>query len=342
MGSKPATRKRTVSPKRILQTSRSYIESQILLAGASLDVFGLIHGGARTAAAVARRAGADSRAMEMLLDALVAYGFLKKSHAGYANTPESETYLVPTSSLSLVDSLRISERLYSSWAQLADAVRTGHSVRRPMFVAGHEQAFVEGFARGMRAIARLVAPALVRAVDLRDARRLLDVGAGPGTLAVAFLRRYPRLEATLFDYPWTLAVAKTLVAEDGVSSRVSFVGGDFEKDALPSGFDVVLASQILHGIAEPALRSLMSRMRGALVPGGRLLIREFRLDRSRTKPAYGAAFSLNMLLGTDAGRAYTVDEYVAFARDAAFATARPLAVKGLPPEQVVIEARVPR
>ena len=78
MRPKPTNRKGRANLQRILRASRAYIEAQVLFAGASLDVFGAIHGGARSAAAVARACGPDPRATEMLLDALVALRFLKK------------------------------------------------------------------------------------------------------------------------------------------------------------------------------------------------------------------------------------------------------------------------
>jgi hypothetical protein len=55
---------------------------------------------------------------------------------------------------------------------------------------------------------------------------------------------------------------------------------------------------------------LIRRCQAALAPGGRLVIQDFILDASRTRPKESALFSINMLVGTERGRSYAEDEYV--------------------------------
>ena len=42
-----------------------------------------------------------------------------------------------------------------------------------------------------------------------------------------------------------------------------------------------------------------------MTPGGMIIIHEFILDNTMDAPLFPALFSLNMLLGTSAGRAYS-------------------------------------
>jgi hypothetical protein len=47
---------------------------------------------------------------------------------------------------------------------------------------------------------------------------------------------------------------------------------------------------------------------GALNPGGRIVVSDFIMNDDRTSPAFGAFFSLNMLVNTGSGDTYTESE----------------------------------
>ncbi len=46
----------------------------------------------------------------------------------------------------------------------------------------------------------------------------------------------------------------------------------------------------------------------ALIPGGRIVIRDHVMTSDRTRPRAGAVFAVNMLLVTPAGGTYTYDQ----------------------------------
>jgi len=46
----------------------------------------------------------------------------------------------------------------------------------------------------------------------------------------------------------------------------------------------------------------------ALRPGGRLVIRDHIMEDDRTRPPAGALFAVNMLVGTEGGGTYTLEE----------------------------------
>ena len=47
---------------------------------------------------------------------------------------------------------------------------------------------------------------------------------------------------------------------------------------------------------------------GALVPGGRVIVRDHVMQPDRTQPRRGAVFAINMLVSTAGGDCYTLDE----------------------------------
>jgi SAM-dependent methyltransferase len=229
------------------------------------------------------------------------------------------------------------QQLMDSWAHLDEAVQSGRPVRQRY--AGDDPEWRRNFLLGMFDLAMILAPKLVGKIDLSGRRRLLDLGGGPGTWAIHFCRENPGLEATVYDLPTTRAFAEETIARFDLKDRVAFVAGDFLEEELTGRYDVAWLSHILHGEGPREVRTILDKALSVLEPGGLLLIHEFILDDDRSGPLFPALFSLNMLLGTPAGRAYSGRQLFDLLRDAGFRDPRLLAL-GLPGESSVIAATV--
>jgi hypothetical protein len=94
----------------------------------------------------------------------------------------------------------------------------------------------------------------------------------------------------------------------GVRDRVDLVPGDFYEDDLPAGADLAFISAIVHQNSREQNRELFRKVHAALVPGGRILIRDIVMDETRTRPVGGALFAVNMLAGTPRGGTFTLGE----------------------------------
>lgn len=303
------------NPAELLKLSGGYWATCTLHAGVKLDLFTPLAEKARPADVLAGEKGLDARALEMLLNALTALGLLEKRDGRFAATPAAARYLARNSPDYLGHMILHHHHLVESWSRLDEAVRTGAPVRDRVShePTGQER---ESFLLGMLNLAMLSAPGVVPAIDLAGRRRLLDLGGGPGTWAIHFCRHNPGLEAVIFDLPTTRPFAEQTVARFGLSDRIRFVAGDFTVDCLPGGCDVAWLSQVLHGESPASAARLLARTVEALEPGGLLLVQEFLLAADRTAPEFPALFSLNMLLGTPQGQAYSEPELVEMMRQA--------------------------
>lgn len=95
---------------------------------------------------------------------------------------------------------------------------------------------------------------------------------------------------------------------------------------MPRGFDVAWLSHILHGEGPEGCAVILQRAVAALQPGGMLLVQEFILDDSMDGPLFPALFSLNMLLNTPQGQAYSQGQLEAMLRAAGVASIRRLEI----------------
>jgi SAM-dependent methyltransferase len=173
-----------------------------------------------------------------------------------------------------------------------------------------------------------VAPAVAAQVPLHDAKRLLDLGGGPGTYALAFLARFHDLHATVCDRVPALEVAKELASRVRHGRRLSYVPLDFMTDRIPGRYDVIWYSNVLHIYSADQNRRLFRRLRTNLVPGGRLIIQDaFLWDREGLQPPEANLFAATMLLFTERGNTYTAKETAGWLKEAGFTRIRRLTLK---------------
>jgi precorrin-6B methylase 2 len=289
------------------ELARAYQRTCALLAAAELDVFGMLAAKPLDAAQLAAAVGGDLRATRTLADALVVLGFLDKKNGAYELRPGIAAALTEQGAESILPMVRHQANCMRSWVELARVVRTGRPAERPASIRGND-ADRAAFIEAMHVSSRDAAPKVVATLAPHSFSHLLDVGGGPGTWTIAFLRAAPRARATLFDLPATIPIARRHIEAAGLSDRVRYVAGDFSADALPSGADLAWVSAIVHQNSRAENRELFRNVHGALVPGGQVLIRDIVMDEAHTSPPAGAMFAAHMLVITAGGGTYSLAE----------------------------------
>jgi len=285
--------------------ARAYQPACVLLAAAELDVFGVLAEGPRTAVELASALQSDLRATTILADALTALALLTKQADAYDLAPGVEESL--TGPRSVLPMLRHQANCLRSWAQLASVTRHGQPEQLPSILG--DAADRESFIEAMEVASREAAPQVVASLGTLSFTHLLDVGAGPGTWTIAFLRAAPQARATLYDFPEVIPLARRHIEAAGLGERVRFVAGDLETDpSLPGAVDLAWVSAIVHMNARAQNRELFRKIHSALVPGGRILIRDLVMDESHTSPPAGALFAVNMLVRTEGGGTFSFAE----------------------------------
>ena len=309
-----AREKAGVLPDRLDQMIRGYMQSRCILTALELDIFTAVGDGA-SAAEVGTRIKADARASGMLLNALVSLGLLSKCGDEYQNAPESARFFGHGSKDNQREGLLHMANIWHRWSTLTDAVRRGTRV------PGDDKDtsdWTRNFIAGMQRNAKDRALVLVKTLGTAGVRRILDLGGGSGAYSIAFARASADVRCEILDIPEVVPLTAEYVSRAGVSAQVSLRAGDMLADDFGSGYDLILLNAICHMFSEEQNRELFRRARRALAPNGRLVVQDFILDPEKTSPQWPALFSLNMLVGTDAGASYNEAEYTAWMKDAGF------------------------
>lgn len=167
----------------------------------------------------------------------------------------------------------------------------------------------------------LVAAQVLDAVPLGRHRLLMDVGGGEGAFAAAALERHPTLRAMVYDLPAVAAAANVRFARLGLSHRAHALGGDFHRDALPQGADVISLVRVAYDHPDERVLALLRAARRALPPGGTLLLAE-PMAATAGAEAMGAAYFGMYLLAMGSGRPRSAAELTALLHRAGFSKVR--------------------
>jgi ubiquinone/menaquinone biosynthesis C-methylase UbiE len=304
--------------EQVLTTARGFQAACVLGAAAELDVFRCLAERPGTARDVAGKLRCDARAMAVLLDALAALELLEKSGGRYSAPPSVASLLAGGGEGSVLSAVLHLTNCLRRWSQLARVVQAGAPLARIPSIRG-EDGDLASFIGAMHDMNASIAAEVIGSMKPLRFRRLLDIGGASGTWTIEFLKATPGSTAILFDLPEVMPLARKRLAEAGMAGRVELAAGDFMSDPLPAGADLAWLSAIAHQNSREENRALFASIFRSLAPGGRIAVRDMVMDQDRTSPPAGALFAVNMLVGTEGGGTFTLDEYREDLESAGFA-----------------------
>ena len=312
----------TTDPTPIIELFRGNYATELLTAAvAHFDVFGRLARGPRTESDLRTDFGLAPRPATVLFTALRAFGLLRNdAHGRLDLTALAHAHLVPGSEFDISAYIGLAaespgvlamvERLRTNQppGTRDDEGGTAFTYRQGVRSAMDRAETARHLTMSLAGRAKNVAPVLAERVPLEGARHLLDVGGGSGLYAIAWLRRQPRLRATVWDRAEVLKVAAEMAVEYGVADRLQCAVGDMFEDPVPGDADVILLSNVLHDWDVPDCRRLIARLATALPPQGRLLIHDVFLNDALDGHLPIALYSAALFSMTE-GRAYSAAEY---------------------------------
>lgn len=311
-----------------------FVYSQILFACVELKLLEKLAHGPLTAETLAAQCDLPPEAMKRLLDAAVALQLAERHGEGYGLGVHGAAFLGnPAVGAMIAHHAMLYRDLADPVALLKGGKPDTELAKFWPYAVAEDAASLDADAVGpysqlMSTSLSLLADDVLDAYPFVDHACLLDIGGGGGDFLVAAANRRPDLRVVLFDLPAVAARAEAKFERERLSGRATAIGGDFKRDSLPEGADLISLVRVAHDLDDADLDALLAKIVAALPPGGILLLAE-PLAEVPGAEHVGAYFSM-YLLAMQRGRPRSEAEltkrlYAAgFARVRCVATARPM------------------
>ena len=311
---------RSIAKKRanqLFDVMAGFVYSQILLTCIRLDLFNYLKDGPLTLEAIKNGCGLEYAPLKKLLDAAVSIHLLEirtnqKYGLGKLGAPlvensaleamiehHSVLYEDLRDPLLLLSGKLKSKKLEKFWPYVSNDLEDQESLK--------DQDRVKDYSDLMSASLPLVADQVVSAYDFSKHCCLLDVGGGQGTFLKRVHVQSPQLERMLFDLPGVANLAAENFSANSEDQDIKVFGGDFFKDDLPSGADLITLIRVIFDHDDERVKILLRSIFKALSPGGKLLIAE-PMAETPDHPPMGHAYFGFYLLAMGRGRPRTVEE----------------------------------
>jgi SAM-dependent methyltransferase len=327
--------RKKLTPERLQQLGFAYAPPLIISAAVNNKVFDTLQSGPKTLEQVKKETGASARGLRAIMDALVGLELLKKDRQSkYSLTPESQAFLISEKPGTLAGFFgSILPVMASRWLRLTDIVRDG----RPAVAVNQEAEGTEFFSQLVETIIPMSYPGAQKLADhlkvanSKEQLRVIDLAAGSGIWGIALTQKSPQVSVTAVDWPGMIPTTKRITEKFGVRDRFNFVEGDLLEANFGSGYDVATLGHILHSEGEQRGRQLLKKTVRALRSGGTIAIAEWLVDDDRTKPLPSLMFSVQMLVNTETGDTFSLNEIKNWLKDAGFKKVRKLEAPGPSP-----------
>jgi ubiquinone/menaquinone biosynthesis C-methylase UbiE len=303
----------SVTPAPILAVAAGLWAAGALKSGIELQVFDHLSAGPQDVAGLSQALSADPLSLQIMLDALVALGFMTKHAQRYALTDVSSQFLVssqPTYLGALVADNANSAAVFDVCKDYRRVVTEGYRVDPWAYSAGANERVVHLtrnlFTLGYPA-AQAIADHLGWTPGTPAPLRLLEVGCGSAVYGLVALTRLPAARLTAQDWPVVLPVAQEYATHLEVAERVQTLSGDLRTVAFGGPYDAVFLGHILHNYPEEICREILRKCLSVLAPGGCVIIVEFLAEPGQPESTFSWLFSV-MIHGTRGGRSFSSAE----------------------------------
>lgn len=317
--------------RQLFDLCAGFVYSQVLFACVELRLFDILAGGPLPEALLAQRLSLTPAAARRLLEAARALGLVESRGPGTYGLGGLGAALRGNPGVAAM--IGHHAMLYADLADPVALLRGGPTSRRlasfwPYALDRADAppltgAAVSPYTQLMAASQAMVAAEILDVYPVERHRSLLDVGGGDGSFLRLAGARAPSLALTLFDLPAVAEQARVRFGEAGLGDRARIAGGDFRRDPLPRGADLVSLVRVIHDHDEATALALLRAVRLALPDDGTLLLAEPMADTPGAEPVGHAYFGF-YLLAMGSGRPRSVAELSGLLRQAGFTQVRPI------------------
>jgi hypothetical protein len=261
----------------------------------------------KTGVECARALGCRPEIVTLLCEGLFTLGLLEKTGEQFCDSEVTKTCLVRDAPFPQQHAIAFNKKLAGFWADLPRIAKDGPVTcdRAQMF----RDVIIPSMAENCRCgLLQQVTARVAAMPEFSAARRMLDLGGGHGLYSIALCQKNPALNAVVFDLPPVTGATRDFISRYR-ADRVSVLPGDFFKDPIGGGYDIVFSSSNPGG----KVPELIPKIAGALNPGG-LFINKQALDDAPPDPWLSLEWNLWTFTGMQKQAArYVFSDSVPFA-----------------------------
>jgi demethylspheroidene O-methyltransferase len=315
--------------QQVFDLMAGFVYSQVLLACVRLRIFELVAEAPRSLDELAQKCQVPASALQRLLESAKALRLLEqRSHAKYGLGPLGGPIAGHAGIRAMIEHHAVLyQDMQDPVALLKDQLPDGAAMAQYWPYAANEAArdgtrkwqpdMVSRYSDLMSASQPFVVDEVLASYPFEQHRCSLDVGGGQGTFVSKLARHAPHLQLRLFDLPQVAGLARDNFAKLGLTERVEAFGGDFLRDALPRGADLITLVRVAHDHPDADVKTILRSIHQALPVGGTLLLAEPMAQAPGQAPLGDAYFHF-YLLAMGSGRLRSVQELMDMMAEAGF------------------------
>lgn len=318
--------------RQVFDVMAGFVYSQVLLACVRLHIFELVKESPRTLDELAQMCQVPASALQRLINSAVALKLLAlrgqgryglgplgapvAGHPGIRAMIEHHAVLYHDMQdpVALLRDQISDGQMAAYWPYSAIKVGTDLKAEPARTWQGDK---VERYSQLMSASQPFVVDEVLATYDFAQHQCSLDVGGGQGTFVGRLAAAFPQLKLKLFDLPQVAELAQASFTRLGFADRATAYGGDFLRDELPHGADLVTLIRVAHDHPDEHVNAILRAIYKALPAGGTLLLAE-PMAQNANEPPLGDAYFHFYLLAMGAGRLRTAAELSAMMISAGF------------------------
>jgi hypothetical protein len=316
--------KKAVIPQPLFDADTNPFLGRALSAAVSTGLTDALSTDFQSAGDLARKAHLSEEVTPLVLDCLESLGYVTKKDDTYAFTRTGKKFLSRDSPGNLINYLLFSDRVhFRALEKLDEVLRSGRVERDNLSNFTPEEWKL--FTLAMQDIAKINVEEVTRAIPrLEGKRRLLDLGGSHGLYSVYQLKRNPSLQAEVLDMPAVRPYLEQTIRQYQLEDRLSLREGDFRVTDWGTGYDLIFAFNIIHGLKTADNAELFGKAFRSLSGGGLFIIFD-QIKEMKGKSAFSRAIpaymGLNLYIQTG-GRTYHAGELGVMLKTAGFSSIR--------------------
>lgn len=259
------------SSNNLLETLFCYKASLIVMIAHKEGVIAFIGKGQRTAEEVAKEKRWLVPQTQLILNVLVNLGFLSQEKDRYFCNDTSKKFLLPGTASYLGDLIELESALYRQ-VMNEDSILKGLRGGAAKFPDECNRSYMNAMEHGVN-----YASVYMVRISRRYSpnAKILDLGGGPGQVAVTFCRLNEKTHATVFDLPHMRQYAEERIRSNGYQNRIQTLSGDCLQDSWGNGYDTIVISNLLHFFGRDDIVRILKHSYEALLPNGIVLVHDF-------------------------------------------------------------------